>query len=57
MDVYKELSQLLGKTKEKTQTSKTTIWRSILDLMSESMSPILQPLMAAGMLLSLIHIC
>jgi len=56
MDVYKELSQLLGKTKEKTQTSKTTIWRSILDLMSESMSPILQPLMAAGMLAGVLSI-
>lgn len=56
MDVYKELSQLLGKTKDKKQINKITIWRSILDLMSESMSPILQPLMAAGMLAGVLSI-
>lgn len=51
MDVYKELMLQIGENKTPIQSKqKKSIGRSILDLMSESISPILQPLMAAGML-------
>lgn len=57
MDIYKELMLQLGENKTSTQgAQKKSIGRSILDLMSESMSPILQPLMAAGMLAGVLSI-
>ena len=56
MDVYKDLTQLLGDDIGQNEKTKKNIWRSILDLMSESMSPILQPLMAAGMLAGVLSI-
>ena len=56
MDVYKDFMKLLGDGVSQDVTVKKNIWRSVLDLMSESMSPILQPLMAAGMLAGVLSI-
>lgn len=56
MDVYKDLMSILGDEVQKVNHNKKSIWRSILDLMSESMLPILQPLMAAGMLAGVLSV-
>lgn len=56
MDVYKDFMKLLGDDIQQEATVKKNIWRSVLDLMSESISPILQPLLAAGMLAGVLSI-
>lgn len=56
MDVYKDLMKLLGDDIQQEATVKKSVWRSVLDLMSESISPILQPLLAAGMLAGILSI-
>ncbi|KAF1297526.1 PTS beta-glucoside transporter subunit EIIBCA [Enterococcus sp. JM4C] len=57
-DVYKELIDLLGlqPSKEVSSTEKKNIVKAILDVVSESMNPILEPIICAGLLAALLSI-
>lgn len=59
-DVHAELISMLGfeeETREKIEKKeKKKIWKAVLDLVSESMTPLLEPIIAAGMLAGLLSI-
>ena len=58
-DVYKELIDILGMSgmdKEEQPKEKKNIIKSILDVISESMTPILEPIICAGLLAALLSI-
>lgn len=56
-DVYKELIEMLGMCDEKERPrAKKNIVKSILDVISESMTPILEPIICAGLLAAFLSI-
>lgn len=56
IDVHGELVQMLGMENAVAEKSDKGPFRAVLDLLSESMSPILEPIMAAGMLAGIMSI-
>lgn len=56
IDVHGELIQMLGMESKSAEKSNKGPFHAVLDLLSESMSPILEPIMAAGMLAGIMSI-
>lgn len=55
-NIHEELLQLLGLEEHRTHKEKKNPIRAILDLLSESMSPILEPILVSGILAALLSI-
>lgn len=55
-EIHEELLQLLGLENKINKQSKKSPAKAVLDLLSESMSPILEPILASGILAALLSI-